>query len=94
MRQMAYLFDQRVKELEGEEFKEVLKGKQISNAAYIVLRAHNAPLNYRTILRLVEKHTEKRVYGEKPEATLLSAIHRDKRIIMVRPRSGLFTVKE
>ncbi len=90
LRRVADDMDQRALNIErGMHDRDVLRGARIAEAAVAVF-ADGEELHYRDILRRVEANTGKRVFGHKPEATLLTALSRDPRLCPSGGRSGRF----
>jgi hypothetical protein len=90
LRRVADDLDQRALNIErGMHDRDVLRGRSISDAAVQVFR-NGETLHYRDILALVEQTTGKRVYGHKPEATLLTALSRDERLERIDGHTGEF----
>ncbi len=85
------IIENRITDIEnGMVGDDLLHGIAIADEAEQVLRKFNVPLDYHTMLTLIEERSGKRVYGKKPEASLLSVLHRDNRFFSLRPRSGVF----
>lgn len=69
-----------------------LRGHELAEHAYRILDARGTPMHYREVYAQIVA-PGRVVAGDEPEATLLSAMSRDDRIVSHRPRSGLYEVR-